>query len=139
MSTRLRLHALTALAAIAASPGCIAIKSTAHIAQVEEAWHDANEANAQDLALYEFTLAEQYRLKSHEEWGYSDYLDAENLAKQARLYARQAEEMARYGEIDVDEDQREVLDSLDNVEDIVPEEIDREEDLDDDWLDDEDF
>lgn len=101
------------------SLGCAAVKSTVHLAQLEEAWVDAEAANAAARAPYEYTLAEQYRLKAHEEWGSSDYGAAQELALQGVLYAQEAEEMALYGSTDDDAEQRyEVLENLDDVDDV---------------------
>ncbi|HJN74786.1 MAG TPA: hypothetical protein QGF58_12710 [Myxococcota bacterium] len=102
--------------------GCAAIKATVHLAQLEESWVDAEAASAEARAPYEYTIAQQYRLKAHEEWGGSDYGAAQDLALQARLYAQQAEEMALYGSHDEDAEQRhEVLENLDEDVDVIPE------------------
>ncbi|MCB9764694.1 MAG: hypothetical protein H6739_33270 [Alphaproteobacteria bacterium] len=121
------LAATLALTALALQGGCTAIKATVPMAQVEDAWGDAREADAEARALYEYTLAEQYRLKAREEWGYSDYGDAEELARKALDYCRQAEEMALYGATDDDAQRRhEILENLEETEDFVPEEINRQ-------------
>ncbi|MCB9744626.1 MAG: hypothetical protein H6741_01080 [Alphaproteobacteria bacterium] len=102
--------------------GCIAIKSTAHLAQIEEPWHDATEAKAENLATYEYVLAEQYRLKAREEWGYSDYGASEELAKKARIYSQQALELALYGETNEDAERRdEIFERLEDTEEFLPE------------------
>lgn len=114
-----------ALLALAAS-GCTAIKATAHIAQIEEAIYDAEDAKADSQAVYEYTLATEYRLKAHEEWGYSSFGAAEMLARKATDYARQAEEMARYGSTDEDTIKSEkLLEQIDDGEDVVPEQLEK--------------
>ena len=115
------------------SLGCAAVKSTVHLAQLEEAWVDAEAANAAERASYEYTMAEQYRLKAHEEWGGSDYGAAETLARQALLYAQQAEELALYGSTDEDAEQRhEVMENLDEDLDEVPDVFEEEEE--EEWI-----
>lgn len=107
---------------VLAASGCTAIKATAHIAQIEEAMYDAEDAKADSKAVYEYTLATEYRLKAHEEWGYSSFGAAEMLARKATDYARQSEEMARYGSTDDDTIKSEkLLEQIDKGGDIVPE------------------
>jgi len=114
--------------------GCAAVKSTVHLAQLEEAWVDAEAANAEARAAYEFTMAEQYRLKAHEEWGHSDYGASEELAKKGLLFATQAEELALYGSTDDDAEIRHnVLESLDEDVDEVPDLLPEEEE-EDEWI-----
>lgn len=121
-----RPSAALILVTLGLSSGCIAIKPTARLASLEEAWHDANEAEAAEEAIYEHTLAEQYRLKAREEWGYSDYGAAEDLARKGENFARRAEEIARYGSADEGAaDRAKARENLENAEDIVPEEVDR--------------
>lgn len=113
--------------------GCTAFKSTVHLAQLEEAWVDAEAANAADRAVYEHTLAEQYRLKAREEWGYSDYGASQELALKAREYAHQAKEQALYGSTDDNAATRhEVLENLDQGLDEVPDEL--QDEPEDDWI-----
>ena len=113
--------------------GCASIKAAVPMAQLDQAMLDAEAARAQDNAVYEYTLAEQYRLKSHEEWGHSDYGAAELLAKTALRHALDAEKMALYGSTD-DDAQRthDTLEALDKGVDIVPDI--REEVEEDEWI-----
>lgn len=113
--------------------GCTAVKSTVHLAQLEEAWVDAEAANAADRAIYEHTMAEQYRQKAREEWGYSDYGASQELALKAREYSKQATEQALYGSTDENAATRhEVLENLDEGLDEVPDEF--EEVPEDEWI-----
>ena len=96
---------------------CTALKSTVHLAQIEEPYFDATEAGAEDLAPYEYTLAEQYRLKAHEEWGHSDYGASEDLARKATTYANDAINQAKYGQKDEGVEER--FDIIDNIDEDV--------------------
>lgn len=112
----------------AALTGCIAIKPVVSMAASDEAYLACLEAGCDADAVYEYTLAEQYRLKAREEWGYSDYGDAESLAKKATTYALQGEEIARYGATGEGVRERgELIDELENAEGIVPEQREQEE------------
>lgn len=117
--------------------GCIGIKPVVAMAQGDEAYFACVEAECDKDAIYEYTLAEQYRMKAREEWGYSDYGDAESLARKSETYARQGEEIARYGATGEGVRERgELIDELEGSDKIVPEErkeapIEDTEDLDD--------
>lgn len=110
--------------------GCIAIKPVVSMAKSDEAFLACVEAGCAEDAIYEHTLAEQYRMKAREEWGYSDYGDAESLAKKAATYALQGEEIARYGATGEGVRERgELIDELEGSEGIVPEDrVEEEED-----------
>ena len=93
---------------------CTALKSTVHLAQIEEPYFDATEAGAPELAPYEYTLATEYRLKAHEEWGYSDYGASEELAKKAMTYSEDAMKVAKYGaKDDAVEERFEIIENID--------------------------
>ena len=101
--------------------GCIAIKPTLALVQTNEALQAAELAGAEEKAPYEWTMATEHQRKAREEWGGSEFEECEILTKAAYLYALQAEELARYGESDVDVERRDMLDEvdkdLDGVED----------------------
>ncbi len=80
--------------------GCTAARATYHLVNTERAWDDALDAGADSLALYEYTLARLYRDKAWEEWGYSDYQTAEELALEATQYCQDAERISIHGEED---------------------------------------
>ena len=98
---------------------CTAMKSTVHLAQIEEPYFDATEAGAAELAPYEYTLAEQFRLKAHEEWGHSDYGASEELAKKAKVYAEDAPKGSKYGQKDEGVEER--FDIIENIDEDVEE------------------
>lgn len=78
--------------------GCTAGRASYYLVDTDRAYRAAVEAGAEELAVYEYTMAWLYRDKAWEEWGYSDYEAAEKLALMAADYARQAEQIALYGE-----------------------------------------
>ncbi|MBN1337524.1 MAG: DUF4398 domain-containing protein [Deltaproteobacteria bacterium] len=96
--------------------GCTAGRSVFHVWSAERSLDDAIAAGADTRALYEFTLAREYLEKAKEESGYSDYKDAEQLARKAEKWAVQALEVSTHGS-----SERERL--LQEVEEVVPEEI----------------
>jgi hypothetical protein len=104
------------------SLGCAAVRSTYHLAQAEQAVAIATDAEASDLAAYEWTLTVEYIEKAREEWGNAAFGDAEELSKRAREWAARAEQVAlrvqRYQDVE-------------NVQDIVPEEIELNEEPED--------
>ena len=83
-----RLSAVLLAAALAS--GCTATKATVNLVLADEAVLRAKEANAPELAVYEYTLAVRYLEKAREEAGYADYKQSEALAKKAAEYADQA-------------------------------------------------
>ncbi len=96
------------------------MKSTVHLAQIEEPYFDATTAGAADLAPYEYTLAEQYRLKAHEEWGYSDYGASEDLAKKAIVYSEDALKQSKYGATDEGAEERhELIEEIEGDEGLL--------------------
>lgn len=76
------------LAALGLS-GCAA-RSTFHLIRAEQALSAAREAGAEEGAVFQWTMAEEYMLKAREEWGYSDYGVAEELADSAMGWAQKA-------------------------------------------------
>lgn len=73
--------------------GC-ALRSTSAILQAQEVYEDALDAGAPSSAPHEFVLARQYLDKAREEWGQSQYQDADMLARKARAFAEEAEKKA---------------------------------------------
>jgi len=103
--------------------GCTAGRATYYLIDADRAYNDAVEASAEDKAVYEFTMAWMYRDKAWEEWGYSDYEAAEKLALLATEYAKTAQQVALYGA-----EERELIDELE----VVPDQIERQPDEDED-------
>ena len=76
--------------------GC-AVKGTYHIAQAELAVSLAEEDEAEELAVYAWTMADAYLKKAREEYFYADYEAAEQYALAAEKWAERAQEVVRQG------------------------------------------
>ncbi len=83
-------RALLALGVAAIFTGCTAIKATVHVAQADQALAEARNHDAQNLAVYEYTMALRYIEKAREELGSSDHRMTENLAKRSAEWADKA-------------------------------------------------
>ncbi|MED5370818.1 MAG: DUF4398 domain-containing protein [Myxococcota bacterium] len=94
--------------------GCIAIKPTVTLVKTNQAVKEAEAAGAADAAPYEYTMATQYQRKAREEWGGSEFEECEALAGTAYKYALQAEEIARYGAVDVDVQKMDMMEELES-------------------------
>jgi hypothetical protein len=80
-----------------ACSGCTAVKSSTHLVQAEQAVTRAEQRNADDDAVYEFTMAMRYLEKAREENGYADYKDSTNLSKAAAEWAEKAVSVVEMG------------------------------------------
>lgn len=100
--------------------GCIAGKAGYYLVETEKAYDAAELANAESLAVYEYTLATAYRAKAWEEAGYSDYGPAEAYALKATAYAKAAQQIAETGA-----PTRELVEELKADEAIVPDLVDQ--------------
>ena len=74
--------------------GCGSIITTVHINQAERAVESARLERAEELATYEYVLAESYLEKANEEWAHSDFQHANSYAKRAILSAEAAYQRA---------------------------------------------
>jgi len=110
-SSNLMTRNLSLLLLLSAAVGCASIRSTIRLTEAEQALYQARQYDPQDSAVYEWTLAELYMVKSREEWGYSDYEAAEMFAEKAAKWAAEAEEMAS---------REETFEALDEAQEIVP-------------------
>ena len=70
--------------------GCTAARSSYMILNAEQAYRAAVEQGAEDEAVYEITLAEEYLQKAREEAGYSQYGAVENLCQQSMSFSETA-------------------------------------------------
>lgn len=113
--------------------GCIAIKSTVHVSQAEQALAKAGDYNAQEAAPYEYTMAVRYLEKSREEIGWADYRMSEDLAKRSIEWSDKAIITIERGNRGIDF-LRDAPDLL--TDEVVPApEMPVVEDPGDDWLD----
>lgn len=79
------------LAAIACGP----VLATPEIAQASRAVEDAESAEADRFAVYEYTLAVEYLDKAREEWGQGRYQKALEYGELARQFADEATRRAQ--------------------------------------------
>jgi hypothetical protein len=77
--------------------GCAAGKSAYYLWSAEQEFRDAAAIEAETKAVYEYTLAHEYLLKAREEQGYSDYKEAEQLARSSLEWSSKAAAVAEYG------------------------------------------
>ena len=96
--------------------GCTAGRSLYYVWSAERSVTEAVEAGADTKAVYEYTLAREYLKKAKEETGYSDYKDAERLARKAETWSVKAAEVAQYGSTE-----RELM--LREAGEVVPDEV----------------
>lgn len=75
--------------------GVTATKSTVYFAQAEQALATARSVNAEKWAPYQWTRANETMKKSREEWAYSDFGAAEQLALEAMELAERATKRAQ--------------------------------------------
>ncbi len=105
---------------------CAAGRSTYYLWTAEREFIAANEVQAPEKAVYEYTLAHQYLLKAREEHGYSDYKAAEGMARKSAEWSGKAAAVAEYGtserDLMLEEMGQEVPDAADTVEEdhLVP-------------------
>jgi hypothetical protein len=85
---------LPAFLLTASLTGCTAIRSTVHLAQAEQAYNLAVEADAATWAPYAHARAHSLLLKAREEWGYSDFGPAEDLFDQSKEWSTKAKAQA---------------------------------------------
>jgi hypothetical protein len=85
-----RCLALVLPIGVGALTGCGPILSTSLIIDAESKLAAADVAEAQQFAPYEYTAADQYLKKAHEEFGYADYGPAIDYAYKAADAAEKA-------------------------------------------------
>jgi hypothetical protein len=93
-SSRVLVLVLVGVAA-AHLAGCGPILSTYLVVDAEAKLAAARASEAETNAIYEFTAAEAYLQKAHEELGYADYGPAIDYAYKAGVLAAQGAERAR--------------------------------------------
>ncbi len=88
--------ALVGLAMLTLS-GCAAGRGTYFLAKSVEPLTTVAESDAPDLAIFAWTMADEYRRKSWDEWCSSDYQEAERLSKLAVEWSEKARTIAASG------------------------------------------
>ena len=93
----LRIGAATLGLLCLASSGCAAGRSTYFMAKSMEPLTTTEASDAPDLAIYAWTMADQYRKKAWDEWCSSDFEEAERLTKLSVEWANKAQKIAASG------------------------------------------
>jgi hypothetical protein len=75
---------------VASSLGCAAAKSTYHLVEAEQALKGADESRADELAVYEYTMATRYLEKAREESQYAEYKVSVQLARKSAQWSDRA-------------------------------------------------
>ncbi len=107
---------ILAFAAALSLGGCTAAKATYHLVEAGQDTLLTEQTDAPELAVYEWTKAEQYRIKAREEWSHSDFGAAEDFARKASEWAAKADEVAKKAE---------KAKMAEDMPDLVPEEVER--------------
>jgi len=107
-----------ALIFLAALPlaGCGAARSVYYLWDAQKDLKVAQDAEASEKAVYEYTLAREYLMKAREEAGYTDYSAAEKLARKSSDWSAKASDVAQYGA-----SERDLM--LQEMDKVVPEEV----------------
>lgn len=95
--------------------GCTAARGTIQMVEAEQDYSLAQAAEAEDLAIYAWTMAEAYMHKSREEYGHADYQAAAELAAKASSWSVKAKSIAEGMDIN----------PLEEAPNIVPENLQR--------------
>ena len=80
--------------------GCTAARGTIQMVEAEQDYSLAQAAEAADLAVYAWTMAEAYMHKSREEYAHADYEAAEALAVKASEWSVKAKNIAEGMEVE---------------------------------------
>ncbi len=98
--------------------GCLGAKAGYKMVELEQSWPGVEAVQASEFAVYEYTLAKEYRAKAWEEAGYNKYGAAELLTDKADGFARTAEQVAK----EELEAQR-ILEEMNQDEGLLPEQV----------------
>lgn len=95
--------------------GCTAARGTIQMVEAEQDYSLAQAAEAEDLAVYAWTMAEAYMHKSREEYAHADYEAAGKMAAESSAWAVKAKNIAEGMDIS----------PLENAPNILPETLQR--------------
>lgn len=98
--------------------GCTAARGTIKLVEAEQDFALARDAEAEDLAVYAWTMAESYMHKSREEYAHADYEAAADMASKAASWSARAKSIAEGMEIS----------PLEGASNILPETLQRQPD-----------
>ncbi len=91
------MRSLPLLLSLLLASGCAAGRSTYYLWTAEREFVTAVDLEADSRAVYEYTMAHEHLLKAREEHGYSDYKNAETMAKASAEWSAKASAVAEYG------------------------------------------
>lgn len=92
-----RMLSGVALVGLALLSACAAGRGTYFLAKSVEPITTVEASNAPDLAIFAWTMADEYRRKAWDEWSSSDYQEAERLSKLAVEWAEKARALSEAG------------------------------------------
>lgn len=92
-----RMRSGGALVGLTLLCSCAAGRGTYFMAKSVEPISTVAESNAPDLAIFAWTMADEYRRKAWDEWSSSDYEEAERLSKLAVEWAEKARTISAAG------------------------------------------
>mgnify|MGYP004106746977 CR=1 FL=1 len=105
--------------------GCLGIRAGVQVYEMETAWSQLDEDQAQEHAPYEYALASQYRDKVWDALGYSKYGNAEDMAAKAMAHLSVARVQTASGEREQNlmEELEEDVELLPELSEEIPEDI----------------
>ena len=104
------------------SIGCLGAKAGYKMVELEQNWAGVEAAQASEFAVYEYTLAKEYRAKAWEEAGYNEYEAAELLTDKADGFGQTAERLAKE-----EREAQRLLEEMNQDEDLLPDQMQPEE------------
>jgi len=116
------MRSLPILLSLLLASGCAAGRSTYYLWTAERDFGAATSLEADQRAVYEYTMAQQHLLKAREEHGYSDYGTAEEMAKAATEWSAKASAVAEYGTTERDLMLQEMGDAVPDAAKTIEEE-----------------
>ncbi len=116
------MRSLPLLLSVLMVSGCAAGRSTYFLWTAEREFGNAASLEAEQRAVYEYTMAHEHLLKAREEHGYSDYGSAEAMAKAAAEWSSKAAAVAEYGTSERDLMLQEMGDTVPDAANTVEEE-----------------
>ncbi len=111
-------------AVLFSNTGCLGAKAGYKMIEFEQNWAGIEAAQASEYAVYEYTLAKEYRAKAWEEAGYNEYEAAELLTDKAGGFGQTAERLAKE-----EREARRLLEEMNQDEGLLPDHVQPEEDL----------
>ena len=103
--------------------GCLGAKAGYKMIEFEQNWAGVEAAEASEFAVYEYTLAKEYRATAWEDAGYNEYEAAELLTDKADGFGKTAERLAKE-----EREAQRLLEEMNQDEVLLPDQMQQEED-----------